>query len=105
MNLIDDGPAGLIGFRPEAFLPRAIVDGDDHVAFAFRVNRIEYLGADRLVYGAIEDRSPAATVIARMPAGDRVAIAAGERHEFAVRRRDIERFDRATGRRRDKGDG
>ena len=55
MNLIEDD-AAFIGFRPEAFLPRGIETGDDNVAFPFRVNRVEYLGADRLVYGVIEGR-------------------------------------------------
>ncbi|HEU5275770.1 MAG TPA: ATP-binding cassette domain-containing protein [Xanthobacteraceae bacterium] len=103
MNLIDDGASGVIGFRPEAFLPRGIEGGDDHVVFPFRINRIEYLGAERLVYGVIEGRDPGTIVIAKMPTNIRTAIAAGERHEFAVRRRDIERFDRTSGQRLDKG--
>src|SRR5713226_7418380 len=53
MNLIEDGKTW-IGFRPEAFLPKEIEPSGDNVDFAFRITRIEYLGADRLVYGLID---------------------------------------------------
>jgi multiple sugar transport system ATP-binding protein len=99
MNLVEDD-ATFIGFRPEAFLPRGIESGEDNVAFPFRVTRVEYLGADRLVYGVLEERSPQSRVISKIPTSIRIEIGAGERYEFAVRRRDIERFDRASGRRR-----
>src|SRR6266852_4467286 len=52
MNLIEDGKTW-IGFRPEAFLPKEVEANGDNVGFAFRITRIEYLGADRLVYGLI----------------------------------------------------
>jgi multiple sugar transport system ATP-binding protein len=99
MNLVEDD-ATFIGFRPEAFLPRGIESGEDNVGFPFRVTRVEYLGADRLVYGVLEERSPESRVISKIPTSIRIEIGAGERYEFAVRRRDIERFDRASGRRR-----
>ncbi len=99
MNLIEDD-AAFIGFRPEAFLPRGIEPGDDNVAFPFRVSRVEYLGADRLVYGVIEGREPETRVISKIPTNIRTEIAGGEKYDFVVRRRDIERFDRASGRRK-----
>jgi multiple sugar transport system ATP-binding protein len=100
MNLIEDG-ATWLGFRPEAFLPLGIEAGDDNVRFPFRVTRIEYLGAERLVYGVLEARAGAPHVISRIPINIRTELSAGERYEFVVRRRDIERFDRATGKRVD----
>ena len=94
------GRCCLLGFRPEAFLPRGIEPGDDNVAFPFRVTRVEYLGADRLVYGVIEGREPETHVISKIPTNIRTEIAGGEKYDFVVRRRDIERFDRASGRRK-----
>jgi multiple sugar transport system ATP-binding protein len=98
MNLIDDGKTWL-GFRPEAFLPTGVEPEGDNVSFQFRITRIEYLGADRLVYGVIEGRSPEAHVISKIPTNIRTEIAAGGRYNFVVRCADIERFDRDSGRR------
>ena len=102
MNLVEDG-GSYIGFRPEAFLPREIGSTSDSIAFPFRVTRVEYLGADHLIYGVIEGRSPEAHVISKLPNNIRVEIAAGQKYEFVVRRTDIARFDRANGRRVDGG--
>jgi multiple sugar transport system ATP-binding protein len=102
MNLVEDGTTW-IGFRPEAFLPQGVETGTDTVSFPFRVTRVEYLGADRLVYGILEGRSPETHVISKIPTNVRVEIAGGERHDFVVRRTDIERFDRSTGRHIDGG--
>jgi len=100
MNLIEDGKTWL-GFRPEAFLPKEVEPTGDNATFPFRITRIEYLGADRLVYGLIEGWMPETHVISKIPTNIRTHIAAGERYDFVVRRRDIERFDRDSGRRLD----
>jgi multiple sugar transport system ATP-binding protein len=102
MNLVEDG-ATYLGFRPEAFLPHGIESGDDNVTFPFRVTRIEYLGAERLVYGVLEGRTPKTHVISKIPTNVRTELSPGQSHPFVVRRRDIERFDRASGRRVDGG--
>ena len=102
MNLVEEGD-NYLGFRPEAFLPRGIEAGDDNVAFRFRVTRVEYLGADRLVYGVLEGRTPDTHVISKIPTNVRTELAAGQTYDFVVRRRDLERFDRASGRRIDGG--
>jgi multiple sugar transport system ATP-binding protein len=102
MNLVDDGPSWL-GFRPEAFLPHGVESPGDNVTFPFRVTRVEYLGADRLIYGVLESRTPDARVISKIPTNIRVEIAAGQKYDFVVRSRDIVRFDRASGRRIDGG--
>ncbi|HZV21313.1 MAG TPA: ABC transporter ATP-binding protein [Hyphomicrobiales bacterium] len=96
MNLIEEG-SGYIGFRPEDFLPRDIEANGNSVTFPFRVTRIEYLGAERLVYGVIEGRSPETHAISRIPTMLRTEIAAGQVYDFNVREQDIARFDRATG--------
>ena len=102
MNLVEEGDIYL-GFRPEAFLPHGIEAGDDNVTFPFRVTRIEYLGADRLVYGVLDGRTPGTHVISKIPTNVRTELTAGQSYEFVVRRRDVERFDRASGRRIDGG--
>jgi multiple sugar transport system ATP-binding protein len=102
MNLVEDG-ATYLGFRPEAFLPHGIESGDDNITLPFRVTRIEYLGADRLVYGVLEGRTPTTHVISKIPTNVRTELAPGQAYEFVVRRRDMERFDRASGRRIDGG--
>ncbi|HXS40780.1 MAG TPA: ATP-binding cassette domain-containing protein [Stellaceae bacterium] len=102
MNLIEEGETWL-GFRPEEFLPREIEAAGDHVVFPFRIKRIEYLGADRLVYGVIEGRVPEAHVISKIPTNIRTHIAVDELYDFVVRRQDLARFARDTGRRVDGG--
>jgi len=42
-------------------------------------------------------------VISKIPTNIRAEIAAGEVHDFVIRRSDIARFDRATGRRSNGG--
>jgi multiple sugar transport system ATP-binding protein len=103
MNLVEDA-ASFLGFRPENFLPKGMDEIDDSVTFRFHVTRVEYLGADRLVYGGLEQRSPAAHVISKIPNNIRAQIDPGRSYDFVVRRQDIERFDRGSGRRID-GDG
>jgi multiple sugar transport system ATP-binding protein len=95
MNLIEDEKIYL-GFRPETFLPAGIEPETDNQIFAFQVHRVEYLGAERLVYGAIEGRESKADVISRIPTNIRVEIEAGQLMDFSVRCQDIERFDRGS---------
>jgi multiple sugar transport system ATP-binding protein len=98
MNLINDGKT-LVGFRPEAFLPKGVEPDGDNVDFAFRVTRIEYLGADRLVYGLIDGRTPETRLISKIPTNIRTQIDAGRVYDFTVRRQDIARFEREGGKR------
>ncbi|MDJ1157542.1 ABC transporter ATP-binding protein [Chelatococcus sp. SYSU_G07232] len=102
MNLVEEEDIWL-GFRPEAFLPRQVERSEGSVEFPFRVTRVEYLGAERLVYGVIEGRASDAHVISKLPTNVRADITPGERHVFVVRSRDIDRFDRQSGRRIDGG--
>jgi multiple sugar transport system ATP-binding protein len=98
MNLIDDGPSWL-GFRPEAFLPSDLGHDDNGMLMPVRVTRVEYLGAERLIYGILEGRSPEAHIISKLPTNVRDEFAIGAVHDFVVRKVDISRFDRVTGRR------
>jgi multiple sugar transport system ATP-binding protein len=98
MNLIEDGETW-IGFRPEAFLPKEVEPHGDNVDFAFRVTRIEYLGAERLVYGLVDGRTPETRLISKIPTNIRTYIDAGHVYDFTVRRQDIARFERESGKR------
>jgi multiple sugar transport system ATP-binding protein len=102
MNLVEDGKTYL-GFRPEEFLPREVGRQKDNVTFPFRVTRVEYLGADRLIYGVLEGRTPEARVISKLPNNIRAEITAGQKYDFVVRKSDIVRFDGSTGRRANGG--
>jgi multiple sugar transport system ATP-binding protein len=103
MNLIED-EATWLGFRPEDFLPGGVDGGADLLTFPFRVTRVEYLGADRLVYGVLEGRNPEPHVIAKIPKNIRAEITAGQIYDFALNQCSIERFDRSSGRRANAGD-
>jgi multiple sugar transport system ATP-binding protein len=102
MNLIAEG-ASYVGFRPEAFLPLGFQGEDEAVALPFRITRVEYLGADRLVYGVIEGRDPEVRLISKIPTNIRAPVTAGEKYDFVVRCADIERFDLTSGQRLNGG--
>jgi len=103
MNLVEDGKT-FLGFRPEGFLPREVQsDPHDAVVLPFRATRIEYLGADRLVYGVLEGPYNGAHVISKLPNNIRAPINPGQRYDFVVRRNEVSRFDRDSGRRVDGG--
>lgn len=93
MNLVQDDMV-TTGFRPEHFHPAGTHEphASDR-AFSFVAHREEYLGSERLVYGAVgEDR-----VVARFPATFAHEIAMGSPVEFKVSQRHLKSFDRASG--------
>jgi multiple sugar transport system ATP-binding protein len=97
MNLLERGDH-ILGFRPENFLPKQIYEtGEALVTFEFHVTRVEHLGADRLLYGVLGPPFPDTRVIADLPSTVTVPIQPGERHEFAVKHKDVKFFDRTTG--------
>jgi len=98
MNIVEAAAGCLVGFRPEHFLPREAHDGSGTlVALGFRVTRVEYLGADRLLYGMLEDKFPDAKVIARLPSTVALTYEGGRRYAFAVPEKELKFFHRATG--------
>lgn len=112
MNLLEsvDGlaPEGtLVGFRPEHFLPRsAFREDDDVTTLKYHVRRVEYLGAERYLYGSIgEVEDPDQPIMARLPAMLRVSVDAEKTHEFAVRTTQLRFFDEESGKRREPPDG
>ena len=98
MNLVESKGVTL-GFRPEQFMPKDVFDDtEEQIHFPFRVTRIEYLGADRLLYGVLEAPHPQTKVIAELPSLVTTAIDTGERYDFYVQRPSLRYFDPETGR-------
>ena len=84
MNLLDQGDI-LLGFRPETFLPADAVEGSEGVVtFPFEVTYLEYLGAERLVYGNVGEKSHARHVVSRLPGSLTLPLEAGKTYPFAV---------------------
>jgi multiple sugar transport system ATP-binding protein len=97
MNIVEADDC-LAGFRPEHFLPKeAHESGAGLATLPFRITRVEHLGADRLVYGALEGRFGGAKVIAKLPSPGPVPVGTGTGRDFAVRAHDLKFFERATG--------
>ena len=94
MNLIEWN-GGQLGFRPEHFLPRALIDESAVAEFSFRVDRVEYLGSERIVYGAIEGCRSVREVTAKLPLAHVPldSIRPGEWHAFGVRNAALCYFD------------
>jgi multiple sugar transport system ATP-binding protein len=86
---------GYLGFRPENFLPKDMVKDGASTEFNFRVDRSEYLGSERIVYGVLDGFDPKQVITAKLPPAH-VAdewIRPGEWHPFAVRDNALRQFD------------
>jgi multiple sugar transport system ATP-binding protein len=95
MNLIER-EGGSMGFRPENFLPKELLNGTPVVKFPFRVDRIEYLGSEHILYGALDGRVARREVTAKLPAHATLdGISPGAWHDFAVRETELRYFDRS----------
>jgi multiple sugar transport system ATP-binding protein len=95
MNLLERN-GGYIGFRPENFLPREMIEDDAFTEFSFRVDRSEYLGSERIVYGTVEGFDPAQVITAKLPPAHvaEESIRPGEWHPYAVRSSALRYFDK-----------
>ena len=97
MNLVPAGDV-LMGFRPEHFLPLEADDRrDERTTLAFRVTRVEYLGADRLVYGVLDGKFAEPKVVARLPSTVSFPVEAGRVYVFGVGDGQLRFFDPSTG--------
>ncbi|MBI5341782.1 MAG: ABC transporter ATP-binding protein [Deltaproteobacteria bacterium] len=102
MNLLGEDDI-LTGFRPETFLPADLVYGTEGIAtYPFEVTWMEYLGAERLLYGNVGEKSHARHVVSRLPGSVSLPIEAGKTYPFAVSRTDLRFFDRKSGLRTDR---
>ncbi|HWS15681.1 MAG TPA: ATP-binding cassette domain-containing protein, partial [Candidatus Methylomirabilis sp.] len=97
MNLLEQEDV-LLGFRPETFRPADAVEGSEGVVtYPFEVTYTEYLGAERLVYGNVGEKSHARHVVSRLPGSLTLPLDAGKTYPFAVAQRDLRRFHRKSG--------
>jgi hypothetical protein len=68
--------------------------------FSFEVRRVEYLGADRHLYGAVaEGEAIGGSVIAKLSSSVAEPVREGDGQAFAVPERALYVFDAATGKR------
>jgi multiple sugar transport system ATP-binding protein len=87
----------LFGFRPEQLLPEGMNhENVDRVPFTFHVNRVEYLGSERYLYGHIRGHDET-KVIAMLPATVSLPVEADRDHKFSVARDQVRFFDRESG--------
>src|SRR5215467_10613673 len=94
MNIVARN-GGYLGFRPENFLPKDMIKDAAFTEFKFRVDRSEYLGSERIVYGVLEGFDPKQVVTAKLPPAHVAEewIRPGEWHPFAVRDSALRHFD------------
>jgi len=96
MNILDLGEFK-VGFRPEQFVPKNQDRLPEHMkAFSFRVGRVEYLGADQLLYGVIEGYQEDFQVVAKLSSETPDEYTVGEVCDFAVHKGQLRYFDRAS---------
>ena len=95
MNLVAWN-GGHLGFRPEHFLPRDMAEDGEMTEFSFRVDRSEYLGSERIVYGVLEGLQSPQEITAKLPPAHvpLESIRPGEWHPFAVRNSRLCYFDK-----------
>jgi multiple sugar transport system ATP-binding protein len=90
----------LVGFRPERLLPRgSYAHADAAVDFSLRVDRVENLGADVLLYGGLRGYAPDRKIIVKLPYDARLPVPQGGSYDFAIHPGDLKFFDTETGRR------
>ena len=94
MNLIENEDV-ICGFRPEHFRLSEDVKESGKVEFQFRVENVEYLGAEYILAGALEGgKADGKKVIGRLLLGHSFEI--GKSYRFAVAERQLKFFDRTT---------
>src|SRR5437870_572727 len=118
MNLLERDDV-IVGFRPERFLPSVLLtpgceqaaknfqpqsvlvadvkDPLKRIPLRFRVEIVEYVGAQRILYGYLAaTRFETKLVYSRVPASDRANHAANSIYDFAVPESELRFFDPAT---------
>jgi multiple sugar transport system ATP-binding protein len=98
MNLLEQGDV-IVGFRPEHFLPASLFrGGSDFIPLRFQIHLMEFLGAERILYGHLEGGRFDNTkeVVSRIPSTIPVSLTEGSVNEFGVREKSLRFFDRQT---------
>jgi multiple sugar transport system ATP-binding protein len=93
MNLVKEEKR-TVGFRPEIFLPESCFEaGEDLFRVQFTIQRVEYLGGDRILYGMAGNPLPPTKVVSRLPATVNMSPEIGSTVSFALRQTDLRYFD------------
>ena len=90
----------LLGFRPEQLLPpgaSASEGAGPAASIRFSVERVENLGAGRLLYGTLPDLAPKEKVIVSLAYTVHSSIEAGHTYDFRVHESNLKFFDPTTG--------
>ena len=96
MNLLETVDV-ILGFRPEHLLPAERVPEGSRIPFRFKVTYMEFLGAERILYGSLEGtRFVEKEVISRVPSTISGSFQAGETHDFSVASENLRFFDPQT---------
>jgi multiple sugar transport system ATP-binding protein len=94
MNLLENEDV-IVGFRPEHFRLAETVTDADKILFNYRIENVEYLGAEFILAGTlVGGKLEGKIVIARLLLGHSFEI--GVTYQFAVAERHLKYFDRAT---------
>ncbi len=94
MNLIEYGDV-IIGFRPEHFRLAEDIRAMDKVPFKFRVENVEYLGAEFILAGIlVGGKADGKKVIARLLLGHSYEV--GATYDFAIPQAELKFFDATT---------
>ena len=96
MNLIEKDNC-IIGFRPEDLAPApGKVDPAGSLVIPVRVQRVEYLGDHRRVYGVVSELRGEAEVVANLHSTHKVGLRENETLEFCVPVDNLHWFNRHT---------
>ncbi|MBZ5507817.1 MAG: ABC transporter ATP-binding protein [Acidobacteriia bacterium] len=94
MNLVENDGV-IVGFRPEHFRLAEDIREVDKLTFKFRVENVEYLGAEFILSGLLMGgKADGKKVIARLLLGH--SYEAGTTYDFAISARQLKFFDRTT---------
>lgn len=97
MNLLPQDGYHL-GFRPENFLPiEQFKPGTPRHELMYHIKRIEYLGADRLVYGHVVGYPEDHLTLSKLPSTIREELEMNTDHAFAISEKYLRYFDAKTG--------
>ncbi len=100
MNLVEQAQQ-IVGFRPEHFLPSSVAKDVEHitdpVAFQYHVTRVEFLGAERYLYGLVNGLAGETKAVSKLPSLVVTPIEPGQTYEFVVDRQYLNFFDKQRG--------
>ncbi len=99
MNFFQKGDV-LVGMRPEDLLPQAAYSGgagDKLVKVKFRVDRVENLGADVLLYGSLPELAAEGRFIVDVPSAVNFPVSPGKDYDFVIKAGDVKFFDAKSG--------